>query len=229
MAAPEDRSRDELKLAKDFYDRGLDLLVEMLAVRANANTTREELKDELMRRLDPFGIWRKYLQGVTAANLRNTVFEVARLHVDTLQDLTRISQRYAEHVATRLDEYRRKREPSGPSAAARTGEAVCPLEWDAGLRGYHGAFSLGNGVTREEMVALPEVISLRPSDGSGEFPVTARFSPATVKLEPGRTAQVSVLVPEDPWLQKGVRYQATLLLGTTSGTPLRLFLRLAPG
>jgi hypothetical protein len=229
MADPDDRSRDERKLGKDFYERGLDLLVEMLAIRANANTTREELKDRLMRRLDPFGIWRKYLEGVTAADLRSVVFDLARLQVDTLQDVTRISQRYTEHVGKRLEEYHRKREAREPRAAARTRQAVCLLEWEASRRGYHGIFSLGDGVTREEEVVFPEVVTVRPSDGSGEFPVTARFIPATAKLEPGKTTQVSVVIPEDPWLKTAVRYQATLLLGTASGAPVCLFLRFAPG
>ena len=229
MTAPGSRAQEELELAKDFYDRGLDLLVELLAVRSNANKGRESLTDELLRYLDPFGIWRRYLQSIGTADIRNVIFDLTRLHVDTLQDFTKISQRHTEYVAKRLDALRTKREAGARPGAEHPRQVVRVLQWDAGRNAYHATFSIGDGMTREETVRFPEAIVVRPSDGSGEFPITVRFEPETLTLRPGHPEAVSVLVPGDEWLQRGVRYQGMLLLGTASGAPVQLFLRLAPG
>lgn len=186
----------------DVSTAALGLLVELLAAREQANTMREELAPWVRKVVDPFGVWRDLAGGVTTAEVRNLAFEVARIQIQSLRDLTRQGENLSKKIVQRLQEAKRP-------VPARPGEEqllVCNLEGAA--TEYHGDFVAPANVAR-----FPQALVLRPLEGGAEFPVAATFFPA----QDAKTGdRVRVTVAADAWIQRDKHYQARLPLAGTN-------------
>lgn len=190
---------------EDVSTAALGLLVELLAARQQANAAREELAPLIRKVVDPFGVWGDLASGVTAADVRNLAYEVARIQINSLTELTRQGEALSKRVVQRLKDAKR---PVAPRAGGDDERLiVCNLGQNGDGAPYRGELSAPAGVTR-----FPEALVLRPLEGGVEFPVVASF---TSTPNPQGGARVQVSVDPDPWIASGKHYQARLPLAGT--------------
>jgi hypothetical protein len=191
---------------QDTATAALGLLVELLAARDQANAVREELTPWLRKVVDPLGVWSDLASGVTAAEVRNLAFDVARIQIQALTELTRQGEGFSRQIVQRLKDAKR---PAPASAASGAGERliVCNLTQNAVGEPHRGQLIAPGRITR-----LPQALVLRPLEGGAEFPVVASFTPSE-DVPTGE--RVAVAVDPDPWIRSGTHYQARLPLAGT--------------
>lgn len=191
---------------QDVSTAALGLLVELLAARNSANAVREELTPLVRKVVDPFGVWSDLASGVTSADVRTLAYDVARIQINALTELTKQGEELSRRVVQRLKDA--KRPVTTPPGCEPERLLVCNLQQDAGAIGpYRGSF-----VAPGRVASLPQALVLRPLDGGFEFPVTATFSP-NHEAPSGETVRVSV--DPDAFIESGKRYQARLPLAGT--------------
>jgi len=214
------RASDELRFTHGLWDLSLDLLTQLLAARAGANEARDRLKQVFLQSADPLGLWRGYVfPGIDPTEIRNLVFDLARLHVQSLGDLTRISARYTDSLAGRLRE-----RPSARAASSPARQYLVRLQRSGNA--FEGEFEVENGTTGEDAIALPQVVSFHRADSNERFAVEARFTPGRLVLSAGQRERVRVTVHRHDWIETGRHYEATLTLSMSRGSSLELTLQL---
>ena len=189
---------------QDLSTAALGLLVELLAARDRANAVRDELSPLVRKVVDPLGVWTDLASGVTAADVRNLAFDVARLQITTLTELTKQGEELSRRFVQRLKDAKRP-VPVAPGGAPER-LLVCNLRVDVPGGPYRGSFVAPGRVT-----ALPGALVLRPVDGGAEFPVGAAFE----RRHDPNGERLHVSIDADAWIEQGKRYQARLPLTGT--------------
>lgn len=191
---------------EDVKTAVLGLFVELLAARQGANAVRDELTPLVRKVVDPFGVWSDLASGVTSADVRTLAYDVARIQINALTELTKQSEALSRRVAQRLKDV--KRPVTTPPGCDPERLLVCNLQRDTDAGGpYRGSF-----VAPGRIGSLPQALVLRPLDGGFEFPVTAAFSRDAAPSN-GETVRVSI--EPDPFIERGKRHQARLPLAGT--------------
>lgn len=136
--------------------------------------------------------------------MRNLAFDVARIQVNTLTELTKQGEELSRRFVQRLKDA--KRPPPVTPGCAPERLVVCNVQPDTPGGPYRGSF-----VAPARIGSFPEALVLRPVDGGIEFPVGAKFT----RGHDHHGERVHVSIDADAWIEKGKRYQARLPLAGT--------------
>ncbi len=155
------------------------------------------------------------LLGRAAANdeLRDLVFELARLQTESLKVLHRLTQAHADFIVGQMRPGRSSSKPVPESSDPPSGvpaEKLLRLE----RQGSHfvGRFEVTNRTQHTERVYLPTVLALQKADGVDAVFVKPAFEPAEATLEPGDHRSFRVAVPAST-----IRERGTLLARASVG------------
>ena len=215
------RAKDELRLEDGLQDLLLESIVDVLAVVESAKATGEALLGWLPGGLFGAGRGDARAPGMLGASrLRNFLFDVTLLGVDSARDLSRIGRRYLDYFVGG----RRPIDPSPAPAAPSTGGAraqLVTLERAPADCRFQARFRLSNETSHSGAVSFPRLLSFSRPGSATPVSVTPVFEPASVRLEPGEEISVAVTIDDRAErLRPGHTYAADGTVLLTAGPAL---------
>jgi hypothetical protein len=227
MATDDDREKSgakrEIAFGNEIYETFLDSLAEMLALRVTAKEAGRQMLDVLQEQSRPGATPLPIPNGT---ELRNLAFDLARLHAQSIRELTKIGRHHTDFLRRRLDARRKVKEKASEAASHREVLVVLVEHKDR----CEGTFHVANATSSTETVAFPQVLTLRRSDGQEAFFVSPTFDPARPELRAGHDVEVTVTVDKDALPGPGTYLaQAPVRLGAAMALELFFQVKLAGG